>query len=320
MGKAKLSVKATEASFAIMKASRFRFVYPLGIPAVIIFLIISLPYPISNFFGNLFLVSEAEGSVTTTQGTQNANEAIQTFNIDGSIGSLVSDLLNSTTTAEENVTGSPPPIYVLVGNWSMGVVNGEVNYFQVDFIMGLEDGTQMEVYSVENLENIVIAPPLTSSPSEEAGSTQDQELSSNDNNNLVLSSTNNYSLSLFGYVDVSTTDSGIEWQNVPVSINIFNGNVISILLYSSETDNRFKGQPIYGVVTDILMQTIIQLSPQYGVQLDRKFWESEKNICACIHAYSFGKGTLISFIRLSYLLLHLWYVTSLFPKSLLLLL
>jgi hypothetical protein len=41
------------------------------------------------------------------------------------------------------VTGSLPPIYVLVGNWSMGVVNGEVNYFQVDFIMGLENGTQV---------------------------------------------------------------------------------------------------------------------------------------------------------------------------------
>jgi hypothetical protein len=203
----------------------------------------------TNYFGNLFLLSEAQGSVTTVQDEQNANEAIQTFYIDGAIGSLVSDLLNpTTTTGEENVTGSLPPIYVLVGNWSMGVVNGEVNYFQVDFIMGLQNGTQMQIYSVENLENIVTAPP-SSSPAEEAGSTPDQELSSN--NNLVLSPINNYSLSLFGYVDVSI-DGTVQWRNVPVSINIFNGNTISILLYSSETDNRFKGQPIYGVVTDIL--------------------------------------------------------------------
>jgi hypothetical protein len=202
----------------------------------------------TNDFGNLFLFAEAQGSNTTTQGGQNANEVIQTFYIDGAIGSLVSDLLNPTISGEENVTRSLPPIYVLVGNWSMGVVNGEVNYFQVDFIMGLENGTQMQLYSVENLENIVISPP-SSLQSEEAGSTPGQELSSN--NNLVLSSTNNYSLSLFGYVDVST-DGTVEWQNVPVSIDIFNGNTISILLYPSETDNRFKGQPIYGVVTDIL--------------------------------------------------------------------
>jgi hypothetical protein len=225
-----------------------RYIFQLGISTVFIFLIIPLLYPMTNNFGNLFLLAEAQSSLTTTQGSQNANEAIQTFYIDGAIGSLVSDLLNPTTIGEENVTGSLPPVYVLIGNWSMGVVNGEVNYFQVDFIMGLQNGTEMQLYSVENLENIVISPP-SSSPPEEAGSASDQELLSN--NNLVLSSTNNYSLSLFGYADVST-DGTVEWQNVPVSINIFNGNVISILLYPSETDNRFKGQPIYGVVTEIL--------------------------------------------------------------------
>lgn len=125
----------------------------------------------------------------------------------------------------------------------MGVVNGEVSYLQVDFIMTLENGTQTQVYSIENLENIVIP-----SSAQNTGLTPDQELSSND---LVLSSTNNYSLSLFGYVDVLTHDT-VEWQNVPVSIDIFNGTTISILLYPSETDNRFKGQPIYGVVTWIL--------------------------------------------------------------------
>jgi hypothetical protein len=244
MGNAELSVKVTEALFAIMRAWRFKFIYRVGIPAASIFLIFSLSYAINNF-DNLF--AEAQGSVTTVQDEQNTNEAIQTFNIDGAIGGLITDLLNSTM--RENVTSSLPPIYVLVGNWSMGVVNGEVNYFQADFIMGLENGTQMQVYSVENLENIVISPPPPSSPSEEAGSTPSQELSSN--NNLVLSSTNNYSLSLFGYVDVST-DGTVQWRNVPVSMNIFNGNTISILLYPSETDNRFKGQPIYGVVTDIL--------------------------------------------------------------------
>ena len=253
MGKPKLSVKVTEALFAVMRAWRFKFIYRVGVPAASIFLIFSFSYAIYNF-SNLF--AEAQSSITTTQSIQNANEAIQTFYIDGAIGSLVSDLLNPTTTTtagEENVTDSLPPIYVLVGNWSMGVVNGEVNYFQVDFIMGLQDGTQMQIYSVENLENIVISPPPTtttsSSPSEEAGSTPSQELSSI--NNLVLSSTSNYSLSIFGYVDVSSGDT-VQWQNVPVSIDIFNGNTISILLYPSETDNRFKGQPIYGVVTDIL--------------------------------------------------------------------
>jgi hypothetical protein len=233
----KLTVKVTEASFSMMKAWRFKFIYRLGIPAAAsIILILSLSYAANNF-GNLF--AEAQSSVTTVQEEQNDGEAIQTFQFDGAIGSLVTDLLNSTM--GENVSDSLP-IYVLVGNWSMGVVNGEVNYLQVDFVMALDNGTQMQVYSIENLENIVIP-----SPEQNAGLTPDQELSSN----LVLSSTNNYSLSLFGYVDVVTDDT-VQWQNVPVSINIFNGNTISILLYPSDTDNRFKGQPIYGVVTLIL--------------------------------------------------------------------
>ena len=232
----KLTVKAIEASFTVMRASRFKFIYRLGMPSVSIFIILSLSCTTNNF-GNLF--AEAQSSVTTVQEEQNADEAIQTFQIDGAIGSLVTDLLNPTM--RENVSDSLP-IYVLVGNWSMGVVNGEVNYLQVDFIMALENGMQVQVYSIENLENIVIP-----SPAQDAGLTPDQEISSN----LVLSATNNYSLSLFGYVDVLTDDT-VEWQNVPVSINIFNGNTISILLYPSDTDNRFKGQPIYGVVTLIL--------------------------------------------------------------------
>jgi hypothetical protein len=207
-----------------------------------IFMILSFSCTTSNF-GNLF--AEAQSSATTIQGVQNADEAIQTFYVDGAIGSLVIDDGNSTIS---EIVSDSLPIYVLVGNWSMGVMNGEVNYLQVDFVMALEDGSQMQVYSIENLENIVIPPSPTA---QNAGSTPDQEISSSSNDNLVLSSANNYSLSLFGYVDV-LTDGTAQWQNVPVSINIFNGNTISILLYPADTDNRFNGQPIYGVVTEIL--------------------------------------------------------------------
>src|ERR687894_531255 len=105
MRKAKLSVKVTETLFAVMRAWRFRFIYRVGVPAASIFLIFSFSYAIYNFV-NLF--AEAQGSVTTVQDEQNTNEAIQTFNIDGAIGGLITDLLNSTM--RENVTSSLPPI------------------------------------------------------------------------------------------------------------------------------------------------------------------------------------------------------------------
>jgi hypothetical protein len=237
-----LAINTTWASFAIMRTGKFKFLHQLEKPAVFIFIILSLSGAISNF-GNLF--AEAQSSVSTIQNGQDSNEPIQTFYIDGAIGSLVSNLPNSTI--GESLSNSSAPVQVLVGNWSMGVVNGEVNYLQVDFIVALEDGSQMQVYSIENLENIVISPASAQS----AGSTPDQEITSDDDDNLVLNSANNYSLSLFGYVDVLSDDT-VQWQNVPTSINIFNGNTISILLYPSETDNRFNGQPIYGVVTEIL--------------------------------------------------------------------
>jgi hypothetical protein len=242
---AKLIGKDIGDQFARNRIVRFKFSFQVRMyTASIFFLALSLASGTNNFANQL---AEAQTSVTTVPDGQNTNGAIQTFQIDGAIGSLVTDLQNSTM--RQDVSDSLPPLYVLAGNWSMGVVNGEINYLQVDFVMALENGTQMQVYSIENLENIVITPTPTSA--QNTGSlTPDQELSSS-NNNLVLSSTNNYSLSLFGYVDVSTGDT-VEWQNVPVSINIFNGNTISILLYPAETDNRFKGQPIYGVVTWIL--------------------------------------------------------------------
>ena len=241
--KTKIALNAADTLFAIIRVQKSKFIYRLAMPGASIFIILSFSCATSNF-GNLF--AEAQTSATTVQGQQDADEAIQTFYVDGAIGSLVIDVENSTIS--ESVSNSSPLVYVLVGNWSMGVVNGEVNYLQVDFLMALEDGSQMQVYSIENLENIVIPPSPTA---QNAGSTPDQEISNNDNNNLVLSSANNYSLSLFGYVDVLTGDT-VQWQNVPVSINIFNGNTISILLYPAETDNRFNGQPIYGVVTEIL--------------------------------------------------------------------
>jgi hypothetical protein len=150
-----------------MRARKFKLLRQLGKPAVFIFMILSLSGPICNF-GNLF--AEAQASVSTLQSGQDANESIQTFYIDGAIGSLVSNLPNSTI--GESLSNSSAPVQVLVGNWSMGVVNGEVNYLQVDFIVALEDGSQMQVYSIENLENIVISPASAQS----AGSTPDQEM------------------------------------------------------------------------------------------------------------------------------------------------
>jgi hypothetical protein len=217
----------------------FKSIYSSGISIGSFILILPLSYAI-NDFDSLFAEAQATTATTTNDlDIQNNSGMIDTFQIDGVIGSLVTDLLNFSLS--ENVSDSVP-IYVLAGNWSMGVTNGELSYLQVDFIMGLEDGTELHEYSIDNLRNLVLP-----SDSQNMDEIPEQQLTSN----LVLDSGNNYSLSLFGYADV-LTDGTLEWQNVPLSINIFNGNTTSILLYPSDTENRFKGQPIYGLVTWIL--------------------------------------------------------------------
>ena len=89
----KLNVKVGGATPAINKIMSFKFIYRLGMPTASIFLILSLSCATNNF-GSLF--AEAQSSVTMPQDDQDATEAIETFYIDGAIGSLVSDLLNST--------------------------------------------------------------------------------------------------------------------------------------------------------------------------------------------------------------------------------
>ena len=147
--------------------------------------------------------------------------------MDGAIGSVITDVANSTTAPN---TDNQLPVYVLAGNWSMDVVNQEVNYLEVDFLMRFGNGTEIHAYTIENLRNIVV--PL---PQQDPGFNTANQLSSD----LILSPSNNYSLSIFGYVDM-VRDDMIQWQNVPMSINVFNGNTVSILLYPSLTGNSLR--------------------------------------------------------------------------------
>jgi hypothetical protein len=216
-----------------------RFSYRREPSVLLILVFLALSYATNDLQYCSFASAQSSSAIDTAGGQQDSSAGIDTFQLDGAIGSLITDVENSTTAADLD---NQLPVYVLAGNWSMDVVNQEVSYLEVDFIMGFGNGTEMHAYSIENLRNIVVP-----SPQQNPGFTADDQLSSD----LLLTPTNNYSLSIFGYVDIVREDM-IEWQNVPMSINVFNGNTVSILLYPSDTDDTFKGQPIYGIVTYIL--------------------------------------------------------------------
>ena len=145
---------------------------------------------------------------------------------------------NINSSASNSISNSS---YILAGRWEMDVTNGNVEYFIADFIMGLKDGTNMHVHSIENLKDIVVIPSsgtISGSPFS-PGSVPGK---------ITLTSANNYSLSLYGSADISV-DGNFQWKDVPITINILNGNVISIFPYPSYTNNHFSGSSIYGVVT-----------------------------------------------------------------------
>ena len=245
-----MTIKTDNVSSMAIKTARFKNIFQLGLATALIFLIMSLPYQINELINNASAQAQSSAAKGTNQAGQSATNTVtfDSFHIDGAIGSLVTDQLNPAIT--QNVSDpSQLPIYVLAGNWSLDVANGQANYLQIDFVMGLRDGKQMQVYSIGNLRNVVIA-PTSRSAIEQVESTPPSPQSPS-TNNLILSSANNYSLSLVGSIDVQANATTV-WRDVPTTIDIFKGNTISILLDPSATGNRFKGEPIYGIVTDML--------------------------------------------------------------------
>ena len=231
-------------------------------------------------------VANSFALTTTTTTNQNDNEAgvranssqaaapsiaFNTFHLRGGIGSLVTSILNPSNILHKDlqqyVFSSTTDKYVVVGNWTMDVRDGAMEYFRAVFIMGLINGTQMHVYDIGNLRNVVIVPPT---PGITEG-VPNQKIPTE----ITISQADNYSLSLFGYVDVLENDK-VRWQNVPVTIDIIDGNVISIFLEPSNTDNHFKGVPIYGVVVWILDDNYLPLRPSSFAYHQVNANESEK--------------------------------------------
>ena len=58
-----MTVRANSASSPISNPGVLKYIFPLGTSTVFVFLVISLPYPMTNDFGNLFLLAEAQSSI-----------------------------------------------------------------------------------------------------------------------------------------------------------------------------------------------------------------------------------------------------------------
>jgi hypothetical protein len=127
--------------------------------------------------------------------------------------------MNDTTTTTAADEAELP--YIIAGDWSLDVQDGNVSDFTANFTMVHTDGTSRHTHDVSNFQ----ASNSSAVQLEQDGVTF-----------------------IFGTADIMTNGSS-GWTGVDTLIVIENSNAVS-LTFSTE-DDHFKGQPLYGVVDSL---------------------------------------------------------------------
>ena len=161
----------------------------------------------------------ATSSSLSTATNQSAKD---TFNAHGTISGIAADTMIG---SNETLGSHSADLFVLGGNWSLGVKGGNLTDFETDIVMMKFDGTQRHLHRIENMTNATGAvPPVT-------------------NENITLVS-KNYT-AFMGIVDIG------QWKNVSFTGNLNNGNILILNVDPIKTEHHFKGLPIYGIVTSL---------------------------------------------------------------------
>ena len=157
------------------------------------------------------------GSVPSNVAAQmSSNTATDTFELDGQIGSLVLGMPPNTKTVDMTTV----PKFILSGDWTMNVNQGNLTDFSASFYTGPVNGAENHTHQVSNFR-------------------------ANENTPIQLSP--DKSVSLSGIVDVGTNGNKA-WDNVNATVDISKGRSITISLADADTERHFMGQQIYGIV------------------------------------------------------------------------
>jgi hypothetical protein len=139
-----------------------------------------------------------------------------TFEMDGQIGSLILGMPPNTKTVDMITV----PKFILSGDWSMHVSQGNLKDFSATFYTGPVNGAENHTHQLSNFRV-------------------------NDNAPIQLSP--DTSVSLSGLMDVGT-NGNTAWDNVNATVDISKGRSIAIALADEDTQRHFMGQEIYGIV------------------------------------------------------------------------
>jgi hypothetical protein len=173
-------------------------------------------------------------SVSAQNATGSGNQTvIDTFNSHGTISGIAADTLIG---SNETMGSHSADLFVLGGNWSLGVEGGNLSDFNADIVMTKFDGTQRHPHIFENIRNTT------------------GNISPVNSENIVLVS-NNFT-AFAGVVDIG------DWKDVSITGNLNNGNLLILNVDPVKTEHHFKGLPIYGTVTSLTDQSGKELRVQ----------------------------------------------------------
>ncbi len=186
-----------------------------------------LTIPAMIFLFILFTLSTHTTSILAQNATGTNNQTlIDTFNSHGTISGIAADTMIG---SNETMGSHSADLFVLGGNWSLGVERGNLSDFNADIVMTKFDGTQRHPHVFENIRN-------TSG-----------NISPVNSENIALVG-NNFT-AFTGVVDIG------DWMDVSISGNLNNGNLLIINVDPDRTEHHFKGLPIYGTVTSLTDQS-----------------------------------------------------------------
>ena len=173
-------------------------------------------------------MTELSPKATNTAEAQTTNPEItptNTFGLEGQIGSLVLGMPPNTKTIDMTTV----PKFILSGDWSMNVEQGNLTNFNASFYTGPVNGADNHTHQLGNFRV-------------------------DDSSPIQLSS--DKSVSLSGILDLGTNGKDA-WNDVNATVDISKGRSISIELADEDTERHFMGQQIYGIVERLIILKLI---------------------------------------------------------------
>ncbi|MEJ7642688.1 MAG: hypothetical protein WKF36_10940 [Candidatus Nitrosocosmicus sp.] len=178
----------------------------------------------------------ANTATDTTNTNASSENQIDSFRAEGQISSLASDAIAGR--ANSNISD----IWVVGGDWGFNVVNGNLTNLVTDITMTKIDGTAPHSHSIEKLNNV------SGMRIAEGMDNASNMMMSHENEKVALEGNNTM---FIGNADI-TTNGNIEWEDVPIHMAMANGNIITINMNPSKTEDHFLGFPVFGTVQSII--------------------------------------------------------------------